>query len=83
MPDQQAAKASAATPRAVAAWRELSERQRDLLRKAFDADQAAENHERQRARDQRGEAKALYPESRPASAWRWISPDRAAGGSGP
>lgn len=60
-------------------WEALSRRQRDLLRQAFNADQAAEKRERQRARDRQGEAKALYPESRPASAWRWISPDRARG----
>ncbi|HTR93397.1 MAG TPA: hypothetical protein VMI73_16830 [Trebonia sp.] len=31
------------------------------------------------ARGRQAEAKALYPESRPASAWRWISPGRARG----
>lgn len=56
-------------------WAGLSARQRDLLRKAFDADQAAE----QRARDKQTDTKALWPEARPAAAWRWISPDQARG----
>ncbi|MGH3157405.1 MAG: hypothetical protein ACRDNF_12620, partial [Streptosporangiaceae bacterium] len=54
-------------------WAGLSGRQRDLLRKAFDADQAAEKNERQRARDRQAHTKGLWPESRPAAAWRWIS----------
>jgi hypothetical protein len=60
-------------------WAGLSQRQRDLIRKAFDADQAAEKHEQQRARGKQADTKALWPESRPAAAWRWISPDQARG----
>jgi hypothetical protein len=60
-------------------WAGLSARQRDLIRKAFDADQAAEKHEQQRARDKQADAKALWPQSRPAATWRWISPDQARG----
>jgi hypothetical protein len=60
-------------------WAALSPRQRDLLRKAFDADQAAEARERQRARDKQAETKALWPESRPADAWRWIAAGQARG----
>jgi hypothetical protein len=60
-------------------WTALSARQRDLLRKAFDADHAAEKHERQRARDKQADTKALWPESRPADVWRWISLDQARG----
>jgi hypothetical protein len=73
------AQPAASASRTAQAWNSLSPRQRDLLRTAFNADQAAEKHERERARDRQSEAKALYPESRPASAWRWISPDRARG----
>lgn len=74
------ARPAAATSRKTAqARRSLGPRQRDLLRKAFDADQAAEEHERQRARDKQADAKALYPQSRPADTWRWISPDQARG----
>jgi hypothetical protein len=60
-------------------WTALSARQRDLLRKAFDADQAAEKRERQRARGKQAETKALWPESRPADAWRRLSLDQARG----
>jgi hypothetical protein len=60
-------------------WAALSARQRDLLRKAFDADQAAEARERQRARDRQAETKALWPESRPADVWRWIATNQARG----
>ena len=71
--------AAPANRKTAQAWHSLAPRQRDLLRRAFDADQAAEQHERQRARDKQADAKALYPESRPADAWRWISPDQARG----
>jgi len=60
-------------------WAGLSQRQRDLIRKAFDADQAAEARERQRARDHQTDFKTLWPESRPAGVWRWLTPDRARG----
>lgn len=60
-------------------WAALSARQRDLLRKAFDADQAAEARERQRARDHQTDTKALWPETRPADVWRWIATDQARG----
>ena len=69
----------AAAAKPARAWQELTARQRDLLRRAYNADQAAEQSEKQRARDAQDDFKALYPRTRPAADWRWISLDQARG----
>ena len=57
-------------------WAGLSSRQRDLIRKAFDADQAAEKHEQQRAR-LRGAAERRAHQGRRFSTWIRIHAGRA------
>jgi hypothetical protein len=58
-------------------WETLSSRQRDILLRVFQADQAAE--ERERARQRQLDAKSLFPESRPASEWRCLNQDTIRG----
>jgi hypothetical protein len=60
-------------------WEVLSSRQRDILRWVFRADQAAGERERKRQRQRQLDAKALFPQARPASEWRWVNRDAVLG----
>jgi hypothetical protein len=45
----------------------------------FQADQAAEARERERARQRQLDTRSLFPEARPAAAWRWMNRDTVHG----
>ena len=59
-------------------WKALSGRQRNVLSWVFQADQAAEARERERARQRQLDTRSLFPEARPA-AWRRMNRDTVLG----